>query len=728
MPSQEIHAPDVYAILAGWARQSAGSSLAPTVESVLQQEAAKTAAAFDQHSTLQIQLNQGGLSLQRLLQRRTVAAWQALHTDPPAFEAPPERCPACEGLLTGEWHCSLCGLELSRWRCNQNPQQSLDSQGMLPWHYALLPDPRRKRLILLDLGEPAQAGRAPEVVWQINLNAEAVSARLLPRQEILLCTQAGEVLICDLFGSVIWRCEVPLKQPVFVDATRNGQQLLIADAGSHQVLIINRQQQVIWSYGQTDQPGREPGFLRQPSCLRLTAEGTVLIADSGNHRVIEVSQLSGQVRHRLAEKQQLEQPVWCERLPDGETLIVDAANYRLLSLGPEQALNQIFSYYQNQLDVRYRLQQPQTVIRRENGHYLLANAERIIEISPSQQRLLWFSLLTDLRAPASFEQVQAREKALSTPAKASPNLTSTRLNNPFKLGETLKQIAVFEDAPEAFFEKLKLCLRYEEHPAGKILLREGQKGDAMYLIREGEVEIIKDFQAVATLGPGEIFGEMALLNAEPRNATVRMKSSGRLYRLNKLAFESVVQTFPEVHERVRQIARVRAQMGEQVSDPQRPAATPQSARERLEKLMQNHRERLEQLRQQPASPEHHQLLTGPLHWSLRYTGLEQKLIRQARQTNYRCLELHVRLRANTAMKSVRISLLVSNLEKHGDIIRMHPTPEDILREKVDDTVIMTLLTRASRSRILEEACALADIQDVQAIPVYFGDNDQKSPD
>lgn len=728
MPSQEIHAPDVYAILAGWARQSAGADLAPNAENLLQQEASKTAAAFDQHSTLQIRLNQAGLSLQRLLQRRTVAAWQALHTAPPAFNTPPERCPACESLLTGEWHCSLCGLELLRWQSNQSLQQSLDSQGLTPWHYALLPDPRRKRLILLDLGEPAQAGRAPEVVWQINLNTEAVSSRLLPQQEILLCTQAGEVMICDLFGNLLWRCELPLKQPVFVDATRDGQQILIADAGRHQVLIVNRQQETIWSYGQADQPGRDNGLLRQPSCLRLTAEGTVLIADSGNHRVLEVSQLSGQVRHRLAEKQQLEQPVWCERLPEGETLIVDAANYRLLSLNPDHQLSQVFSYYQNQLDVRYRLQQPRSIIRRENGNYLLANAERIIEISPSQQRLLWFSLLTDLRSPASFDQAQAREKTQAEAVKPLPKLSSTRLQSPFKLGETLKQTTVFEGAPEAFFEKLKLCLRYEEHPAGKILLREGQKGDAMYLIREGEVEIIKDFQAVATLGPGEIFGEMALINAEPRNATVRMKSSGRLYRLNKLAFESVVQAFPEVHEKVRQIARVRAQMGEQVSEPGGPVATPQSARERLEKMMQNHRERLEQLRKQPSTPEHHQLLTGPLHWSLRYTGLEQNLIRQARQTNYRCLELHVRLRSDSAMKSVRISLLVSNLEKHGDIIRMHPTPEDILREKVDDTVIMTLLTRASRSRILEEACALSDIQDVQAIPVYFGDSDQKSPD
>lgn len=722
MLSQEIQAPDVYAILAGWARQSAGANLNPSLQQYLQHEASRTAAEFSQHTTLQIQLNTPGLSLQRLLQRRTVAAWQALHAAPKQFSLPPDRCPDCEALLLGQWQCSLCGLELFRWQTDIRTYHSLDSLGLTPWHYILLPDPRRKRLILLYLGAPGQTGLAPQVVWQINLNVEAISAVLLPHQEILLCTQQGEVLICDLFGMILWRCTHDLKQPVFVDASRDGEQILIADAGKHQVLMLNREQELLWSYGQADLPGHENGQLRRPTCLRMTTDETLLIADSGNQRVLEISRFSGQIRHSLAAQSHLEQPVWCERLSTGETLIVDASNYRLLALDAGHQLTQTFTYYQNPLDIRYRLQHPQAVIRRENGNYILANAERVVEISPSQQRLLWFSALTDLRPPASFAQVK-REAKPQNPTQLSP----TRLNSPFQLSKSLKQISLFEEAPDAFFDKLKLCLRYEEHPAGKILLREGQKGDAMYLIREGEVEIIKDFQAVATLGPGDIFGEMALINAEPRNATVRMKSIGRLYRLNKLAFESVIQAFPEIHARIRQIAKIRGQMGEQIN-PSAPTSAPQSARERLQQLMQSHRERIEKQRQQPPAPEHHQLLAGPVYWSLRYTPLEQKLIRQARQTNYRCLELHVRLRTDSAMKAVRISLLVNNLEKHGDIICMHPLPEDILREQVGDQVIMTLLTRSSRSRILEEACAIADIQDVQAIPVYFGDNDQKSLD
>jgi len=718
MPSQDISAPDVYAILSGWSRHTTGNSTpaSQAQEDYLQAEATAAALELNQRSTLQVQLNQHGIELKRLLQRRAVEAWRALHQPLPDYASLPDRCPTCGGLLVGQWTCELCGLELFRWSAAGGAQVSLDSMGALPWSYVLIPDARRQRLIILHLGQ------SPEVVWQINLpQCQPVAAVLLPGQEILLADAQGRVRICNLFGEWLWECSLPLKKPVFVDATRDAQMLLIADQALHQVFVINREQKMLWSYGQAGQSGADAEHLNQPSCVRLTQDGSLLIADTGNGRVLEVSELSRQSR-QLAVGKSFKNPVWCERLPNGHTLILDAETYKLSEFDAQQHEVNGFHYYQSHLDIRYRLQQPTTVVRRENGQVMLANPERVVEIAPHQKRLLWFSLLTDLRAPASFAHLQTHaaapqsaslEAASPPPVKRSGTLQATRLQTPFRLGEALKQVSVFEAAPETFFEKIKLCLRYEEHPAGKILLREGQKGDAMYLIREGQVEILKEFQAIATLGPGEIFGEMALLNAEPRTATVRLKTPARLYRLNRLAFESVIQAFPEVHERVKQLAKVRQQMG------QAPAPPATSARERLESLMQKHRHRLEELRQQPPEPVHHKLLEGPLHWTLRYSSLEQNLIRQARQANHRCLEVHVRLRPDCQMKSVRISLLVMNLEKQGDIIRMHPLPEDILQEQVDDQVIFTLLTRHSRARILEEACALAEIQDAQAIPVQF---------
>lgn len=709
MPSQEIQGPDVYSILARWTEISTGKAPVPgsSMESYLLEQSRQTAQELNQKTTLQLDLSQHGLDVHRLLQRRAVQAWKDIHQEQLGFEEVPDRCPQCGELLLGKWLCQLCGLELFRWQPTDDVRQSLDSMGSLPWNYVLLPDPRRRRLVFLYLD------RVPEVAWQVNLPKEVcvvpVSARLLSDSEILVADRTGKVFICDLFGAVKWECALPLKEPVFANASLDGELIMIADRGSHQVLVLNRHQQLIWAYGHANQSGSEEGYLKNPSCIQLTSDGTFLIADTGNKRVLEVSEISRKIRRFLGDDLKLQDPTWCERLDNGYTMILDAASYRLLELNETHHLSGTYTYYQEKLDARYRVQNPIALQRRENGHYILASEERVVEVSLGQKRLLWYSLLTDLRPPSSFQEIE-KQSSQNPPPKRMP-LSATQLQTPFRLGDALRQVSVFDGAPVAFFEKLKLCLRYEEHPAGKLLIREAQRGDTMYLIREGQVEILKDFQNVAVLGPGEIFGEMALLNAESRTATVRTRTTCRLYRLNRLAFESVVQAFPEIHNKIKILAEARRQF-------QQPMAEG-SARDRLEVLMETHRKRFAEMRKEMNQPGDHRLVHGPVHWKLRYTPLEQHLIQEAQTQNYHCLELHVRLHEHCPMKSVRVSLLVMTLEKFGEIIKTHPPPEAILKERLDHQVILTILTRATRAQILEEATSLAEIDEVQSVPVQF---------
>lgn len=700
----EIPSSDVYAILAGLARRQLG--LDPTqsrdLDAYLQHEAGLSAQGLLQHTTIELKLNQFGLDLRQALQREAVQAWQALHRPRPVFEPLPNRCPACAGLLLGRNQCELCGLELFRWQVAAG-KTALDSMGTLPWQHLILPDPRRRRVVILKLNPQ------PEVVWQVALAPDLcetpVCARLLPGAELLIADRKGKVLICNLFGESLWQARLPLVEPVFVNASSDGQQIYIADRGAHQVLVLRREdQEVIWQYGVPGTPGRDEGYLNQPASVQPTRDDTFLIADAGNRRVIEISALSHKLRRHLAADGRLENPLFAEQLVDGQTAIIDAANHRLLLLDEQHQLVDTCLYFQPHLDSRYRLNDPLGIVRRENGNFVLANAERVIEINPSQKRLLWFSLLTDLRPPSTFVKRDVTQE------KPAP-LAASRLQTPFRLLDALHQVPVFEDAPSAFFDKIKLCLRFEEHPAGKLLIREGQRGDAMYLIREGTIEVIKDFQTIAVLGPGDIFGEMALINSEPRTANVRTATHVRVYKLNRLAFEGVIQSFPDVHERIRRLAEAR----KQVLQP----AQVESAKERLSKLMETHKQRLEEMRARRGEPRHHQLVEGPLHWKLRYSPLEQHLIQEARGQNYRCFELHIRLNASCRMKSVRVSLLVMNLEKHGEIIKTHPLPEDIMQEKVEREVVLTLVTRSTRIRVLEEAGAVAEIDDIKAVPVQF---------
>lgn len=81
---------------------------------------------------------------------------------------------------------------------------------------------------------------------------------------------------------------------------------------------------------------------------------------------------------------------------------------------------------------------------------------------------------------------------------------------------------------------------------GTVLCQEGAPGDAMFLIVKGEAEILKGAQKMAVLGPGEMFGEMALLTGEERSATVRAITPMELYALEKGDFDAMLTRSPQL--------------------------------------------------------------------------------------------------------------------------------------------------------------------------------------
>ena len=69
----------------------------------------------------------------------------------------------------------------------------------------------------------------------------------------------------------------------------------------------------------------------------------------------------------------------------------------------------------------------------------------------------------------------------------------------------------------------------KEYKAGEVVFRQGDKGNCMFVIQDGEVEAVVDSDGkelrLRTMGPNEFFGEMALLTGEKRTATVRASGS-----------------------------------------------------------------------------------------------------------------------------------------------------------------------------------------------------------
>jgi CRP/FNR family cyclic AMP-dependent transcriptional regulator len=80
--------------------------------------------------------------------------------------------------------------------------------------------------------------------------------------------------------------------------------------------------------------------------------------------------------------------------------------------------------------------------------------------------------------------------------------------------------------------------------SGDIIFAKGEKGDKMYLIRSGEVEIERDGKIIETLSPGGIFGEMALIDGSPRAATARAKTACEVAPVTEKSFLFLVHETP----------------------------------------------------------------------------------------------------------------------------------------------------------------------------------------
>jgi CRP-like cAMP-binding protein len=74
-----------------------------------------------------------------------------------------------------------------------------------------------------------------------------------------------------------------------------------------------------------------------------------------------------------------------------------------------------------------------------------------------------------------------------------------------------------------------------------VVIRQGEPGDAFYAIQSGQAEVLGDAGRIGTMGPGDHFGEIALLLDVPRTATVRSLTPTRLFRLDRAGFDRLVR-------------------------------------------------------------------------------------------------------------------------------------------------------------------------------------------
>jgi type IV pilus assembly protein PilB len=115
---------------------------------------------------------------------------------------------------------------------------------------------------------------------------------------------------------------------------------------------------------------------------------------------------------------------------------------------------------------------------------------------------------------------------------------------------SLKNTELFKALENEDLEKLSAKLKERVYPLNTAIVREGALGDAMFIIKNGKVEVRKKEQTlgvdltIATLGGGACFGEMALLTGKPRSATVMAVAATEVFVLEKRDFDLLLMEHP----------------------------------------------------------------------------------------------------------------------------------------------------------------------------------------
>jgi hypothetical protein len=108
----------------------------------------------------------------------------------------------------------------------------------------------------------------------------------------------------------------------------------------------------------------------------------------------------------------------------------------------------------------------------------------------------------------------------------------------------LERIPIFAPLPAPQLELLAARVEPVEVTSGSKVIRQGDPGDRFYVVESGSFEVSVDGAEVGTLGPGDFFGEIALLRDVPRTATVTARADGRLLALGREEFLAAVTEYP----------------------------------------------------------------------------------------------------------------------------------------------------------------------------------------
>ena len=112
--------------------------------------------------------------------------------------------------------------------------------------------------------------------------------------------------------------------------------------------------------------------------------------------------------------------------------------------------------------------------------------------------------------------------------------------------EALRRVPLFKGMSDKALDRVARIAKEVSHPAGKTVLEEDRSAVGLHLILSGEAQATQAGSVVSTMGPGDYFGEMSLIDGKPRSASVVAKSDLRTLAIPAWNFERLLDENPEM--------------------------------------------------------------------------------------------------------------------------------------------------------------------------------------
>lgn len=184
--------------------------------------------------------------------------------------------------------------------------------------------------------------------------------------------------------------------------------------------------------------------------------------------------------------------------------------------------------------------------------YEISDFARYIEIDAEIMNLLWYRFKRDgIEIPFPVRNVLLRQVTEQTEQAEQERREEGLL-------ELIGKVDILSPLSRTELKGLAKTVRVEFYAAGEFPVRQGDAGDSFYIIKQGKVDVIVDKSSgetavVATLGPGDFFGEMSLLTGEARSASIRVKEDAEFIVIDKESFRSTLVDNPSIAESLSRI-------------------------------------------------------------------------------------------------------------------------------------------------------------------------------